>query len=79
MIRQLVSVCGKCDIIAHSRCTENHKFKTFRDKFFCQGCMKSHEILRYNPLYDILEKEDDNFFDEQPTEYIDSLQELSEI
>ena len=41
--------------------------------------MKYHEILRYNPLYDILEKEDDNFFDEQPTEYIDSLQELSEI
>ena len=79
MIRQLVSVCGKCDIIAHSKCAKKHKFKTFRNKQFCQGCIKTHEILRYNPFYDILEGEDDRFFDEQPTEYIESLQELSEI
>ena len=79
LIGQLVTVCGNCDIIAHSKCAKKHSFRTFRSQQYCQTCMKTHDIIRYNPFYDILEGEDDTFFEEQPTEYIESIQELSEI
>ena len=52
--------------------------KTFREKQFCQVCINTHDIIRYNPFYDILKGEDDKCFKEQPAEYIESIQELSE-
>ena len=79
LIGQLVTVCGNCDIIAHTKCAKKHKFKMFREKRYCQTCVKTHDIIRYNPFYDILEEEDEKFFEENPTEYIESIQELSEI
>ena len=41
--------------------------------------MKIHDIIRYNPFYDLLEEQNENFFENEPVEYIESIQELSEI
>ena len=46
---------------------------------YCSGCISSQDIIHYNPFFDILEHESDSFFDNEPTEYIESIQELSEI
>ena len=42
-------------------------------------CISSQDIIHYNPFFDILKHESDSFFDNEPTEYIESIQELSEI
>ena len=78
-VGQLVTVCGTCDLIAHTKCAKKNKFSNFRGKNYCQTCLKTYDIIRYNPFYDILEGEDDKFLEEQPTEYIENLQELSDI
>ena len=72
-------VCSSCDRIYHSKCSKNKNFKTFRNKLFCLSCIKIHDILRYNPFYDLLEEQNENFFEDEPVEYIESIQELSEI
>ena len=41
--------------------------------------MKIHDIIRYNPFYDLLEEHNENFSENEPVEYIESIQELSEI
>ena len=46
---------------------------------YCSGCISSKDIIHYNPFFDILEHESDSFFDNEPKEYIESIQELSEI
>ena len=72
-------VCSSCDRIYHSKCSKNKNFKTFRNKLFCLSCIKIHDIIRYNPFYDLLEEQNENFFEDEPVEYIESIQELSEI
>ena len=75
----LVSVeCRHCDIIFHTKCAKKAKFKLFRDKQYCLSCITTNDIIRYNPFYDKLENQDDRFFEIEPTEYIQSIQELSE-
>ena len=71
--------CSSCDRIYHSKCSKNKNFKTFRNKLFCLSCIKIHDIIRYNPFYDLLEEQNENFFEDEPVEYIESIQELSEI
>ena len=68
-----------CNRIFHLKCSKKKNFKTFRNKLFCPSCMKIHDIIRYNPFYDLLEEQNENFFENEPVEYIDSIQELSEI
>ena len=72
-------VCSSCDRIFHLICSKKKNFKTFRNKLFCPSCMKIHDIIRYNPFYDLLEEQNENFFENEPVEYIESIQELSEI
>ena len=36
-------------------------------------------MIRYNPIYDLLEEQNENFFENEPVEYIESIQELSEF
>ena len=71
--------CSSCDRIYHSKCSKNKNFKTFRNKLFCLSCIKIHDIIRYNPFYDLLEEQNENFFENEPVEYIKSIQEHSEI
>ena len=78
LIGQSASVCGHCDIIFHTKCAKKAKFKLCRNKQYCLSCITTNDIIRYNPFYDILENQDDKFFENEPTEYILSIQELSE-
>ena len=78
LIGHSASVCGHCDIIFHTKCAKKAKFKLFRNKQYCLSCITTNDIIRYNPFYDILENQDDRFFENEPTEYIQSIQELSE-
>ena len=62
-------VCSSCDRIYHSKCSKNKNFKTFRNKLFCLSCIKIHDIIRYNPFYDLLEEQNENFFEDEPVEF----------
>ena len=79
LIGQFATVCGNCDIICHVNCSKKDGFKSFRNKTYCRRCILSDDILRYNPFYDILDNQDDQFFENEPSEYIQSIQEFSEI
>ena len=79
LIGQLVNECGNCNSICHIKCAKKSNYRTFRNKMYCSGCISSQDIIHYNPFFDILEHESDSFFDNEPTEYIESIQELSEI
>ena len=72
-------VCSSCDRIYHSKCSKKKNFKTFRNKLFCPSCTKIHDIIRHNQFYDLLEEQNENFFDNERAEYIESIQELSKI
>ena len=67
-----------CDIIFHTKCAKKAKFKLFRNKQYCLSCITTNDIIRYNPFHDLLENQDDKFLENEPTEYIQIIQELSE-
>ena len=52
--------------------------KRLSSNYFVINSITTNDIIRYNPFYDILENQDDMFFENEPTEYIQSIQELSE-
>ena len=62
----------------HIECAKKAKFKSFRNKQYCLSCIIAYDIIRYNPFHDILENQDDKFFENEPTEYIQSIQEFSD-
>ena len=74
-------ICNSCDAICHRKCTKSklNKFVPFRDNSYCQKCINTKEILKYNPYYSVLQCEhNDKFYDSEPPEYIENLQELSD-
>ena len=79
LIGQLTIICANCDCITHSRCAKKNKFTTFREKPYCSTCIRMYDIIRYNPFMDLLDGQDDKFFEDQPAEYIESIQEYSEM
>ena len=79
LIGHLATLCGHCDSICHVKCVEKANYRTFKNKTYCACCIASQDIIRYNPYFDILEYENDSFFENEPTEYIESIQKLSEI
>ena len=60
------------------KCAKKAKFKTFSNKQYCPSCIVTYDIIRYNPFHDILDTQDDKFFENEPTEYIQSIHELSD-
>ena len=80
LICHLATLCGHCDSICHVKCVEKANYRTFKNKTYCACCIASHDIIRFNPFFDILEyNENDSFFENEPTEYIENIQKLSEI
>ena len=78
IIGNSVSVCGHCDLIFHAKCAKRAKFKLFHYKQYCLSCITTNDIIRYNTFHDLLENQDYRFFENEPTEYIQSIQELPE-
>ena len=48
------------------------------DSKLLSSYITTNDIIRYNPFYEILGNQDDRFFENGPTAYIQSIQELSE-
>ena len=75
--------CHKCDKIFHKVCHRKCKYlKPFREKFYCKNCIDCHDIIRYNPFFDltVVTKFDDKpYNDNEPVEYLQSIQEISDI
>ena len=48
---------------------------------YCTNCIRANEILRYNPFFDLLENqsENENFFENEPVEYVENVQDLSDV
>lgn len=78
-IGSVSAVCHECDKICHIKCSKKASYRCFRGKLYCPSCLIANDIIRYNPFYDILEGENDKFFEDEPAEYIKSIQDLSEI
>ena len=75
-------ICNICDIICHIKCAKINKFALFRGNTFCPTCLSSNDIIRYNPFYEIINSdspESDKYYETEPSEYVESLQELSNI
>ena len=79
LIGHCTVICSHCDTISHKKCAKTSKYKVFRNKNYCLSCTKLHELIRYNPFFDILANQDDKFFEDEPPEYIQTIQEFSDI
>ena len=77
LIGHSASVWRHCDVSFHTKCAKKATFKLFRNKQYCLSCITTNNIIRYNPFHDKLENQDDKFFENEPTEHIQSIQELS--
>ena len=75
-------VCNSCDDICHKKCSKSkaNKFVPFRDHSYCQKCANTKDILKYNPFFSLIQcEQNDRFYENEPPEYIENLQELSNL
>ena len=73
-------VCNNCNEICHKKCSKSKNYVLFREKSYCNMCIMKCEIIRYNPFYSLLQNDhSDKFFEDEPPEYIENLQEMSDI
>ena len=80
LVGQRAVVCHNCDVICHIKCSKTHKFISFRNKIYCPACLSANDIFRYNPFYEIENSEfSDKFYDQEPAEYVENMQEISDI
>ena len=81
LVGQRALECSSCNKIFHLKCCKgtSKDFHLFRDNTFCSTCVSTHDILRYNPFYELIEIESDNELFEEPQEYIQTLREMSDV
>lgn len=75
-------ICNMCDIICHLKCAKMSKFVPFREKTFCSTCSAAHDTIRYNPFFELVNsnsQESDRFYETEPSEYVENLEEISNI
>ena len=70
--------CKNCDCILHKKCKSNANMKHFRGDNFCTTCLENRDIVRYNPLYQPPHLSTDEVFDDEPVDYIQSLDHISQ-
>ena len=51
----------------------------FRDKTYCKICTEKNDIIRYNPFYQAPHFTNDGLLDDEPINYISSIQTASDI
>ena len=71
-------VCSSCDMIFHSNCVK-HTTTIFRQNIYCSICIDKYDIIRYNPYFNFQELDNDKFYDNEPTDYIDIMNDMSDI
>ena len=75
-----IAICHSCDEICHKKCSKHKNYQLFRQNPYCQKCIMKNDIIKYNPFYTLLENDNsDKFFEDEPPEYTESLQEMSDI
>ena len=76
-IGQSAIVCMKCDLIFHLHCASDAV--TFRQSIYCSTCIEKYDIIRYNPYFNYHELDNDKFYDNEPIDYIDIIDDMSNV
>ena len=78
-IGQSSIICSNCNVIFHLNCVKDAI--TFRQDIYCSSCIDKFDIIRYNPFfnYQQLDTDDDRFYDNEPSDYIDIIENMSNI
>ena len=71
--------CNKCNCIYHKKCKTKENITTFRDKTYRSTCTDNHDIVRYNPFYQSPHFSSNESLDDEPIEYIESINTASNI
>ena len=71
--------CNKCDCIMHKKCKTTSNIIKFREQTYCSNCIELYDIIRYNPLYQPPHLSRNEFLDDEPLEYVESLDTISQI
>ena len=71
-------VCHECNCIIHKKCTTNNILK-FRDATYCKLCCDRKDIVRYNPFYQHSNFNHNEQFDDEPVDYIQSVNTIYNI
>ena len=76
-IGQPAIVCSKCDSIFHSKCLK--EYTIFRQNIYCSVCVDKYDIVRYNPYFNSLQRNDhdDRFYDSDVNDYTDVFEVFS--
>ena len=71
-------VCQSCNCILHKKC-KSGVIESFRDKNYCKICIDKSDIIRYNPFYQPPHLDTNEFSQDEPIEFIESIQTISLI
>ena len=65
----------------HASCFKKSDLIVVDEKVFCKKCLKTTETLihKYNPFTIITKSESNKFYDDEPSDYIESVSEISKI
>ena len=72
-------ICHNCDCILHKKCKTKENIINFRNKTYCKSCADKNDIVRYNPFYQPPHFANNGPFEDEPTDYIDSINMTSSI
>ena len=72
-------VCQKCSIILHKKCKTTENIIIFRDQTFCAACIEHHDIIHYNPFHQAPHFATNDFLDDEPIDYVESIDTISNI
>ena len=72
-------LCHQCNCIIHKKCKTATNIVKFRDETYCNKCCNDHDIIRYNPFYQPPYFANNDLLDDEPIDYIDSINTTSSI
>ena len=72
-------VCEHCNCILHKKCKSKDNIVTFRDSTYCKDCIDHNDIIRYNPFYTPPHFANNGPFNQEPIDYIESIENISHI
>ena len=75
---QVIGECETCGDILHGTCLKKSKFVSICDELYCQRC--SRDVTnKYNPFAVTSKSDNDKFYDDEPSTYIESVHQISQI
>ena len=76
-----IIICNSCSKIIHHSCVSEALFKVAdgRNYWLCHDCHENHGPIRYNPFEDYVVNSSTHFYDQEPVDSIECLQDISTI